>query len=161
MIEIRRLTMTEKLNHPFIKKDNHDYVDYYLVVDDRDKYQLFKEHSSLYDCDEMVFIGQLKNNQTIKFVRGDDSKVPNLNSSNNISGPGVTFSGKKACEELVCKNILSCPIADSDLIYNFYQEGAHIVYVGEDSNVKLYIRVYDNFSGDENDRWLVISLEHI
>ena len=24
--------MTEKLNHPFIKKDNHDYVDYYLVV---------------------------------------------------------------------------------------------------------------------------------
>ena len=51
--------MTEKLNHPFIKKDNHDYVDYYLVVDDIDKYQIFKEHSSLYDCEVMVLKSQI------------------------------------------------------------------------------------------------------
>ncbi len=151
-----------------VKKDvikstfGEDFVDLYIKIGKRKvapKYQFRRLFSELYHCEEYVWQGEIAQDSKIEFVHGDLRKLPNSLVSNQISGPGVTFSGGEACDDFKFENALVCPVEGQQLIYNFINEDSTLKYVGKTKVVTLFIRIYDNNTGDNNDRWLVISAE--
>ncbi len=151
-----------------VKKDvikstfGEDFVDLYIKIGKKaisNKSQFRRLFSELYHCEEYVWQGEIKQDSSIKFVRGDKRELPNTLASSQISGPGVTLSGGNACADFKVEKALVCPVEGSDLIYNFVDEDSSIKYIGKTKVVTLFIRIYDNNTGDNNDRWLVISAE--
>lgn len=124
-----------------------------------EEHQFRKVHSGVYDCDEFVWRGYVEKGKKIHFSHGSGSVMPDPEVYNQISGPGMTFSGAEACADLVCKGALVCPVEGSDLVYNFIDADSELVYNGKSAVHTFYVRVYDNATGLDNDRWLVISLE--
>ena len=122
-------------------------------------HQFKKTHSIIYDCDEYVWMGNLTKGKKISFHHGDGRSLPDAACYNQISGPGVTFTGIEACSDLRYEHALVCPVDGQDLIYNFIDSESFLTYVGKTGVHSLFIRIYDNNSGVENDRWLVIAME--
>lgn len=139
-----------------------DFVDLYIKINNRkisSAYQFRKIHSTIYDCDEYVWQGELPEGAVIKFVHGDGRILPNPLVYNQISGPGVTFNGGQACLDLTYSKALVCPVEGVELIYNFVDEESRLRYVSKTAVKTMFIRIYDNNSGVDNDRWLTIALE--
>lgn len=139
-----------------------DFVDLYIKIGKKtisNKYQFRRLFSELYHCEEYVWQGEIEQDSKIKFVRGDKRELPNTLASNQISGPGVTLSGGNACADFKVEKALVCPVEGSQLIYNFVDEDSSIKYIGNTKVITLFVRIYDNNTGDNNDRWLVISAE--
>ena len=122
-------------------------------------HQFVKSHSIVYDCDEYIWRGKLVKDSPIVFLHGDGRLLPDSGCYNQISGPGVTFSGAEACADLKFSHALVCSVDGHDLIYNFVEGESRLTYVGKSAIHTLYIRIYDNNTGIDNDRWLVISME--
>lgn len=123
------------------------------------QHQFRKTYSTIYDCYEYVWRGQLTHNQTIRFTHMDERVVPDPEVYNQISGPGCTFSGAEACATLKFDNALICPVENFDLVYNFIDHTSKLTYIGRNKRHTIYVRIYDNNTGENNDRWIVISLE--
>lgn len=153
---------------PRTKKDvlketfGKDFVDLFIKIGKRKiapKYQFRRLFSELYHCEEYVWRGELEHDSKIEFTHADGRKLPNATIYNQISGPGITFSGGEACQDFKFKSALVCPVEGSDLIYNFVDETSELYYVGSSKLRTIYVRIYDNNTGLNNDRWLVISIE--
>lgn len=154
--------MQKKNNDPLKEEFGEDFVDLFIKLKGKrlnKKHQFRKIFSDIYKCEEYVWQGELKKDEEIKILHADLRKVPNILSYNQISGPGITFSGGEACMDLKCKKALVCPVNGVDLIYNFVDDDTKLYYTGKTGVKTLFIRIYDNTNGNENDRWLVISLE--
>jgi hypothetical protein len=139
-----------------------DYTDIYIKIGQSklSKNNQFKRmHSEVYDCEEYVWQGVLKEGKEVCFRRGDGSVVPNPYVYNQISGPGITLSGQEAISDFEVKNAIVCPVEGCDLVYNFIDEESKLIYIGKSQEHTLYIRIYDNNTGVNNDRWIVISVE--
>ncbi|MCI2069226.1 MAG: hypothetical protein LKJ88_06615 [Bacilli bacterium] len=139
-----------------------DYVDLFIRIGAsviNQEHQFKRIHSAVYDCDEFVWRGLLTKGKVISFTHADNRELPDPNVYNQISGPGMTFSGAEACADLSYKDALVCPVQGSDLIYNFIDGDSELSYVGKTGTHTIFVRVYDNNSGTDNDRWLVVSME--
>ena len=139
-----------------------DFVDLYIRINNRklsEQYQFRKVYSSIYDCDEYVWMGELPKGATIKFTHADKRMLPNVLAYNQISGPGVTLSGGEACMDLYYTKALICPVEGVDMIYNFVDTTSRLHYRGKKGIRTIYLRIYDNATGIDNDRWLAISME--
>jgi len=123
------------------------------------QHQFRKMYSTIYDCYEYVWRGNLAHNSIIKFTHMDGRVVPDPEVYNQISGPGCTFSGAEACATLMYENALVCPVEDFDLVYNFVDHTSKLKYIGRTGRHTLYLRIYDNNNGENNDRWVVIAIE--
>lgn len=124
------------------------------------KHQFYKMHSEVYDCEEYVWRGRLIKGKKISFMHGDKTLVPNPESYNQISGPGITLNGGEAVADLAVHEAISCPVEGEDISYNFFSEGSYLIYNGNSRKLHtLFLRIYDNNNGNDNDRWLVISME--
>lgn len=123
------------------------------------QHQFRKVYSNIYDCYEYVWRGVLTHDSKIKFTHMDERVIPDPEVYNQISGPGCTFSGAEACASLRYENALVCPVEDFDLVYNFVDHSSELKYVGKTGRHIMYVRVYDNNTGENNDRWIVISIE--
>ncbi len=150
--------------HPMILKEYKDAkcADLFILRGDEkisEKNQFVLTRSPIYNCDEYVWVGELNKGDEIKFCHADMRYLPNVSIYNNISGPGITLSGTEACVDFSFKDALTCPVTDCDLIYNFVNGSSKLFYVGENKVHTLFLRVYDNNLGSDNDRWLVISVE--
>lgn len=151
-----------KSKRPMVKLVKKNLQDLFIVVNSskiNEKHQFSKAYSDIYKCDEFVWKGNLTHGATIKFCHADGRLLPNIEVYNNISGPGITLSGKQACLEFKVEDALVCPVDDYDLIYNFMSDKSKLTYLGETKERTIYIRIYDNNLGNDNDRWLVISIE--
>jgi hypothetical protein len=139
-----------------------DYVDMYIRIGDtriNQDHQFKRIHSAVYDCDEFVWRGTFVKGKSISFSHGDGRLLPDAAAYNQISGPGITLSGAEACADLAYKNALTCPVEGSDLIYNFIDGSSELFYNGKTGRHTIFVRVYDNNTGTNNDRWLVIAME--
>ena len=139
-----------------------DYVDLFIRLNNSQinkKHQFRQVHSEVYDCEEFIWRGWLKKGYKVVFAHGDGRTLPNINVFNQISGPGITLSGGEACADLKFDKALTCPVENCDLIYNFMDPLSVLTYIGKDGLHTVFVRVYDNNSGDDNDRWLVISID--
>ncbi len=123
------------------------------------EHQFKKVYSTIFDCYEYVWRGSLTHNSTIKFTHMDERVIPDPEVYNQISGPGCTFSGAAACAMLRFDNALVCPVENFDLTYNFVDHNSELKYIGKTEKHILYVRIYDNNTSEDNDRWIVISIE--
>jgi hypothetical protein len=139
-----------------------DYVDLFIHLGDsktNEAHQFKRIRSVVYDCDEYVWRGTFEKDKKITFTHADGRLLPDAAVYNQISGPGVTFSGAEACADFAFKGALVCPVEGQDLVYNFVDGLSELTYIGKSARHTIFVRVYDNNSGADNDRWLVISLE--
>lgn len=128
-------------------------VDVYLVQGNV-RYQLFSQQSKVYSGIEYVFKGRLEKGQQISFVHFDGRRIP-VRSGNNC---GYTLVGK-AKDVLQVKSALVCYDSQEDQEYVYVNQSSSLFYIGETSDRTIYVRVFDNFTGNNNDRWLVISVD--
>jgi hypothetical protein len=139
-----------------------DYVDFFIHIGNskaNQQHQFKRLHSVVYDCDEFVWRGTLAKGDKITFSHADGRLLPDANVYNQISGPGITLSGAEACADFSFRDALVCPVEGNDLIYNFIDSDSEMTFVGKKGRHTIFVRVYDNNSGVNNDRWLVISME--
>ena len=87
----------------------------------------------------------------------DGQVVPSYKAYNFLGGPGYTFDDEKTNAELEVHDALV--IKDGGTTYNYINENSKLVYKGKFRKVTLFVRVYDDFNGDNNKRWVAINLK--
>jgi hypothetical protein len=139
-----------------------EFVDLFIRMGDskiNQAHQFKRVHSAVYDCDEFVWRGSFTKGKELEFVHADGRVLPDYAAYNQISGPGVTLSGAEACADIKLEHALTCPVDGSDLVYNFVDASSEIRFVGKTGQHTIFVRVYDNNTGTDNDRWLVVAME--
>lgn len=127
--------------------------DLFLVLDSKE-IKMGSQISPIYEVEEYYTECFFQKGSDVSFKRCNSTSVPVKDQSNC----GYTFIGKakqyfKAYKALVAYGELS-----DDQEYVYINASSQIQYVGESGKHKLYVRVYDNASGEKNDRWVVISI---
>jgi hypothetical protein len=119
------------------------------------KFQFSSQTSPIYAVKEFYWKGTLVKGSEIKLIRGNGDEVPVHHSANC----GYTFVGKAqqffASSKALCAN----GEAADDQEYVYINEHSTISYVGETGVHTVYLRVYDNLSGTNNDRWVVLYID--
>ncbi len=128
--------------------------DFYIVLG-KEKHQFSSQISAIYAVKEYFWTGELVNGSQIKFVRGDGHEVPVHHSANC----GYTLVGKAqqyfSASKALCANGEDC----DDQEYVYINEHSELTYTGVTGTHTVYVRVYDNTYGNENDRWVVLSID--
>ncbi len=128
--------------------------DLFLVIG-REKHQFSSQISPFYAVKEYFWRGVLTNGLDIKFVHANNREVP----AHQDRNCGYTLIGK-AKSMIKANKALTTPGEPSDdQEYVYINEHSTLTYVGETGEHTVYVRVYDNISGTENDRWAVIYLD--
>lgn len=129
--------------------------DLYIVIG-RDRHQFHSQINQFYAVKEYFWTGTFTNGLDIKFVHADGKEVPTHQDRNC----GYTLIGK-AKSFIRANKALTTPgeEASDDQKYVYINEHSTLTYVGETGEHTLYVRVYDNLSGIDNDRWVVIYLD--
>ncbi len=119
------------------------------------RYQLEEQTSPFFGGIEYVFHGTLIKGSRICFVHKDGRKIP----VHEASDCGYTLVGK-AKRYFEAKRAL-CADGESsdDQEYVYINQNSALYYVGETEEHSLFLRVYDNLNGNENDRWVVIYMD--
>lgn len=128
--------------------------DLYVVIG-IEKHQFSSQTSAIYDVKEYYFKGTLTKDAKVKFTHADGREVPVHQSANC----GYTLVGKAQNYFKANKALCASGEASDDQEYVYINEHSSLTYIGETGEHTLYVRVYDNLSGDENDRWVVIYLD--
>lgn len=128
-----------------------DGGDLYLAMENK-RYQFHKTISPVFHNDEYTLDISLKKGEEICFVHKNGDKVPRHLPENC----GYTLQGK-AKELFEFKNALVT--SNGNETYAYVNKDSSLFYKGEDTNQKLYLRIYDNCNGYINDRWVVIFIE--
>lgn len=128
--------------------------DLYIVIG-REKHQFSSKVNPFYAVKEYYWMGSFTNGLDIKFVHADGKEVPTHQDRNC----GYTLIGK-AKSYIKANKALTTPGEPSDdQEYVYINEHSTLTYVGETGDHTLYVRVYDNLSGTNNDRWAVVYLD--
>lgn len=129
-------------------------ADVYLVQGNV-RHQLCEQTSTFFGGIEYVFKGTLIQGSQICFVHHDGKKIP----VHEASDCGYTLVGKaKRCFEAkraLCAN----GETSDDQEYVYINQNSALYYVGETGEHSLFLRVYDNLNGIDNDRWVVIYMD--
>lgn len=128
-------------------------ADVYLAMG-RKRYQLEKQTND-YQKEEYIFKGKLIKDQEFCFVHKNGKPIP----VNNQENCGYTLKGN-ARNLFSAKNALIAYSPDKeDETYIYINENSAMFYTGESKNVTIYMRIYDNREGLNNDRWVVLFVE--
>lgn len=130
--------------------------DLYLVEGDGKidpSHQFKSQISGIYGVKEYFWKGIIHPG-VIKFVHGNGKVIPVPADSNH----GYTLVGK-AKNLISPENALEVLSESGDQAYVYIQPESFIKYVGDAKEHTIYVRIYDNNSGDNNDRWLTLSIE--
>lgn len=119
------------------------------------RYQLSKQTSPFYGGDEYVFRGTLVKGEEVCFVHKDGTKIPVHENSNC----GYTLVGKAKKYFEAKKALCANGETSDDQEYVYINKHSELYYVGETEEHSLFIRVYDNLNGIDNDRWVVIFMD--
>lgn len=115
--------------------------------------QQFKSQiSGIYGVKEYYWTGRLEQGP-VTFCHKNHHPVPVPTDANH----GFTLVGK-AKDYFQAKNALVVLSESGDQAYVYIQPDSQLYYVGDDKIHTLYVRIYDNDSGSNNDRWLTLSI---
>ncbi len=128
--------------------------DFYIVIG-KERHEFSSQISPLYAVKEYYWKGELVNGSSIRFVRGKSKEVPVCKDGNC----GYTLVGKAqqffSASKALCANGEDC----DDQEYVYINEHSSLSYVGATGVHTVYVRVYDNIAGNDNDRWVVLYLD--
>jgi hypothetical protein len=128
--------------------------DVYLVQSNS-KHQFASHISPVYGTKEYYWTGVLQKDTQIKFVHNNGKQIP----IHEYSNCGYTLIGK-AQNYFTSKKALSAKGEScDDQEYIYINQHSQLIYTGESEEHTLFLRIYDNLDGIENDRWVVISIE--
>ncbi len=128
--------------------------DFYLLIAG-EKHQFSSQKSAIYDVKEYFYRGVLTKDSQVKFVRGNGKEVPVHHAANC----GYTLIGKAQQYFKATKALCANGEASDDQEYVYINEHSVLTYVGQTGVHTLYVRVYDNLTGVNNDRWVVLYLD--
>lgn len=128
--------------------------DLYVVINGV-KHQFSSQISAIYDVKEYFFKGKFTKGASIKFVHGDGREVP----VHNMPNCGYTFVGKAQRLLAAGKALVANGEAGDDQEYVYINDHSTLSYVGESEEHTIFLRVYDNLSGTDNDRWAVVYMD--
>jgi hypothetical protein len=131
--------------------DVENGVDIYFAQG-KTRYQLSRHASPFYSGEEYSFTGTLVKGEEVCFTHRDGTKIPVHENSNCgytlVGNARKYFEAKRA----LCAN----GEASDDQEYIYINKHSELYYVGETEEHTIFIRVYDNANGINNDRWVVI-----
>ncbi len=128
--------------------------DVYLVQEN-EKHQFSAHISPLYGTKEYYYTGVLYPNTEIKFVHNDGKQIP----MSGVSNCGYTLVGKaKKCFE-ARRALVTQGEASDDQEYIYITQYSQLFYVGDEKVHTIFLRIFDNNQGNDNDRWVVIYIE--
>lgn len=116
-------------------------------------HQFCSQISGIYAVKEYFWKGVIHKG-VIKFIRKNGKVVPTPADSNH----GYTLVGK-AKDMISPENALEVLSESGDQAYVYIQPESFIRYIGDEKPHTIYVRIYDNNAGDNNDRWLTLSIE--
>lgn len=128
--------------------------DVYLVQEN-EKHQFSSHISPLYGTKEYYFTGVLFPNTEIKFVHNDGRQIPFGGTYN--CGYTLVGNARKAFEAR--KALSTNGEASDDQEYIYITPTSQLFYVGDEKVHTIFLRIYDNINGNDNDRWVVIYIE--
>ncbi len=128
--------------------------DLYIVIG-RERHQFASQTNPFYAVKEYFWSGTFTSGLDIKFVHADGKEVPTHQDRNC----GYTLIGKAKSFIKANKALTTPGEASDDQEYVYINEHSTLTYVGETGKHTLYVRVYDNLSGTDNDRWVVVYLD--
>lgn len=116
-------------------------------------HQFKSQVSGIYGVKEYFWKGIIHKG-VVKFVHASGKQVPVPADSNH----GYTLVGK-AKNLFAPENALEVLSESGDQAYVYIQPESFIKYVGDENEHTIYVRIYDNTTGKNNDRWLTLSVE--
>lgn len=116
-------------------------------------HQFKAQISGIYGMKEYYWIGKIGQGP-VSFKHADGRPVPVPADANH----GYTLVGK-AKDFFSAENALVVLSESGDQAYVYVQPESVLRYVGDDKVHTIYVRVYDNDNGDNNDRWLTLSID--
>jgi hypothetical protein len=128
--------------------------DLYVVLNGK-KNKFSTQTSPIYGVKEYFFKGTFAKGDAIKFVRADDTEVPVHHTPNC----GYTLVGKAQRLFAANKALIANGEAGDDQQYVYINDRSTLAYVGDSGDHTLFVRVYDNLSGINNDRWVVVYID--
>lgn len=127
--------------------------DLFINLDDK-KIKLSTQISPIYATEEYYTTCILKKGNIVSFSRACGSSVPVREQNNS----GYTLVGKAKSLFKASKALVANGETSDDQEYVYVNLNSRLEYVGETSEHSIYVRVYDNANGNNNDRWVVISI---
>lgn len=146
-------TTCKKANAPKWKGDQ----DLFIVINGKEvtsQEQFKSQLSPIYNVEEFYWTGKIDPTATIKFVRSNGQDLPIRNEANH----GFSLIGQ-AMTKFEVRNGLQIPSETNDCNNVYVNPNTELIYVGDNKKHTIYVRIYDNASGNYNDRWLTISIE--
>ncbi len=132
--------------------DTHE--DIYLVQGNV-KHQFSSQISGLYGTKEYFWKGKLTPHEEIKFCHNDGRNIP-VHGAYNC---GYTLVGKAKnffeAKKALCTN--GEPSDDQEYVY--VTQYSELYYVGDTEEHTVFLRIYDNNQGNDNDRWVVLYID--
>lgn len=128
--------------------------DLYVVLNGQ-KHQFSSQISSFYDVKEYFYKGSFTKGDSVKFVRGNGEQVPVHHTPNC----GYTLVGKAQRLLAPSKALVASGESGDDQEYVYINDHSTLSYVGESGEHTIFLRVYDNINGINNDRWAVIYID--
>lgn len=116
-------------------------------------HQFKSQVSGIYGVKEYFWKGIIHKG-VVKFTHASGKQVPVPADSNH----GYTLVGK-AKNLFAPDNALEVLSESGDQAYVYIQPESFIKYVGDENEHTIYVRIYDNTTGKNNDRWLTLSVE--
>ncbi len=115
-------------------------------------HQFKSQISGIYGVKEYYWTGVLEQG-VLSFRRADRHAVPTPADANH----GFTLVGK-AKDYFQAENALVVISESGDQAYVYIQSNSSLKYVGDNKVHTLFVRIYDNDNGSNNDRWLTLSI---
>jgi len=136
------------------KKEAVKGEDLFLVLGG-EKHQFSSQISPIYACKEYFLKAEFKKDAAIRFEHANGEEVPVHHSANC----GYTLVGKAQKLFHADKALVANGEASDDQEYVYINEHSTLHYVGEDGVHTLFVRVYDNIYGENDDRWAVVYID--
>lgn len=131
-------------------------VDGFYFVENGENHLLRKNHS-IYNMDEYVYSGKI-NKGIVNFSISKDGQVVNIPALKQPNY-GYTFEGL-ADEVFKVGNALECYNEQENRSFIYINEDSFLTFIGDPlKQYNVYIRLFDNEFGFDNDRWLVVYVE--
>lgn len=128
--------------------------DLFIILNGK-KHAFDSQLSPIYDVKEYFYKGKFSKGDVLKFVRANGAQVP----VNNTPNCGYTLVGKAQRYITANKALVANGETGDDQEYVYINDHSSLMYTGENETHTLFARVYDNLTGTNNDRWVVIYME--
>lgn len=135
-------------------KEEDTGEDVYLVQEN-EKHQFSSHISPLYGTKEYYYTGVLYPNTEIKFVHKEGQQIPMAEKSNC----GYTLVGNARKFFNARRALVTNGEASDDQEYVYITPHSQLFYTGDEKVHTIFLRIYDNINGIDNDRWVVIYVE--